>query len=239
MEKHVPMPGLGHVFLHVALCNAVARLPPETPVAMRVRMSYQQGATEYDKVVKFERGDGTQTVVEFDIRRSDYRLQLEVPKYGCSATDFLNILPDQSRTVAETLDDGPVAPPKPVELMEGTAPLSFLYVKPTFVVFPKGLACDQPIPDALPSHFNVEYDQGAYYIQMDLLGLPPEPVIALRLRTPTGLAHYIHVPVQFPPSWGGWPGDLQFNVTEDEIDGLATEKTGVLLCPKLWETSVH
>jgi hypothetical protein len=37
--------------------------------------------------------------------------------------------------------------------------------------------------------------------------------------------------------WEGWPSSIQFNVTEDMVDGLAGEATDTLLCPKLWETS--
>ncbi len=234
------MNGLAHVFLHVNLCNAVARAAPQTTIAMHVRMSYRVGGTEFDKVFTFPRGDGTQAVLEFDVRRSVYRLQIDAPKYKCAAADFLDILADQSRNVTETLTDDPTAQASPMELMEGTAPISFLYVKPTFVLFDKTLTCNQPVPPPLPSHINVEYDQGAYYLQMDLERAATDaPVVALRLRTPTGTAHYVRVPVQFPASWGGWPGDLQFNVSEDEIDGLATEKVDVLLCPKLWETSVR
>jgi hypothetical protein len=34
-----------------------------------------------------------------------------------------------------------------------------------------------------------------------------------------------------------WPADVRFDVSEDMVDALATEKTDVLLCPKLWATS--
>ena len=44
------------------------------------------------------------------------------------------------------------------------------------------------------------------------------------------------MPVKLPP-YTGWPATIQFNITEDMIDELATEKTGVLLCPKIWGTS--
>ena len=232
---------LDHLFLHVALCSAVARATPDTSVAMRVRLSYQQGGDEVDKVVTFARGYDTQTVVELDVPRNTYRLQLDVPKFKCSVSDFVDALADHNRTVTETLVDGPPAPP-PVALMDGAAPMSFVYVKPTFVVFDKGLACNQPITTPLPSHINVVYDQTAYYVSlyMDPAADPSaQQVVALRLRTPTGLAHYVHVPIPFPMPWGGWPYVVHFPVSEDMIDSLATEKTDTLLCPKLWESSAH
>ncbi len=232
---------LQHIFLHVGLCTAVARAAPDATIAMHLRMSYRVGGDEIDKVVTFARGYDPQTVVEFDIPRSMYRLQLDVPKYKCSTSDFIDVLADHNRTIAETLVDEPPAPPAPVVVMDGAAPTSFLYLKPTFVLFEKGLACNQPITTPLPSHINVEYDQGAYYVWLYTDPAPAETpvVVALRLRTPTGSAHYVHVPIPFPTPWGGWPNTIRFDVTEDMVDGLATEKTDTLLCPKLWETSVR
>ncbi len=231
---------LAHIFLHVGLCSAVARLDPSTVVAMRVRMSYRVGGDEIDKVVRFTRGEAQQTVVEFDIRRSTYRLLLETPKYGCTASDFIDVLPDQNRTITETLADGPPAPPAPVVLFDGAAPLSFGYVKPTFTVFDKTTVCNKPVGTPLPAKFDVEYDQGGYYVWLhedpSLEGQGPL-VVALRLRTTTGLAHYVNLPVPFPQQWGGWPGSVRFDITEDMVDDLATEKTDVLLCPKMWGTS--
>jgi hypothetical protein len=231
---------LSHIFLHVGLCNAVASAAPDTTIAMHVVMSYRVGGNEIDKTVTFPRGDDTQTVVELDVPRSIYLLQLDVPKYRCSTSDFVEVLGEQNRTIAETLIDGPKAPPAPVELFAGTAPLSFLYVKPTFVAFDKSVVCNGPIAQPIPTHANVEYDQGAYYV-----GLYEDPTIAahgpltvaLKLRTTTGLAHYVRLPIPFPQPWLGFPASVRFNVTEDMIDGIATEKTDTLLCPKMWETS--
>jgi len=233
---------MAHVFLHVGLCNAVANLPPDAEVAMRVRMAYRVGGTEVDKVFKFARGDGPQTVVEFDVPRGAYRLQLEVPKYRCAGSDFLFMIPDRDRNISETLGDGPPTEPPPVLLMNGTAPVSFLYVKPTFVLFDKTVACNQPVGAQLPFKNSVEYDQGSYYVALhpDSSLEPHQPVVlALRLRTPTGNAHYVRVPVALPLQWGGWPSTINLNVSEDMIDGLATEKVDTLLCLKFWETSVH
>ena len=209
---------------------------------MHVQMAYRIGEPELDKVYRFARGDGSVTVIEFDVPRGVYRLALNVPKYGCATTDYLDFLPDHERTINETLVDGPPGPPKPVFLMEGAAPLSFQYVKPTFVLFDKTLVCNQPIDTPIPSHFSAEYDQGAYHVWLysdPTIEAHAPAVVALRLRTPTGTAHYVRVPITFPTPWAGWPSNIQFDVTEDMIDGLTSEKVDTLLCPKLWETSAH
>jgi hypothetical protein len=38
--------------------------------------------------------------------------------------------------------------------------------------------------------------------------------------------------------FSGWPNVYMMNVSEDMVDGLATEKVDTLLCPKVWTTSV-
>jgi hypothetical protein len=236
------MVGMAHVFLHVGLCNAIANTPPDTQIAMRVKMSYAVGGAQIDKVFRFARGDEPQTVVEFDVPRGEYRLQLDVPKYGCSGSDYLFMLPDRDRNIAETLKDGPATEPPPGLLMDGTAPISFLYTKPTFVLFDKSVACNQPVTPPLPFESEVEYDQGSYYVRLhpDASLEPHQPVVvALRLRTPTGSAHYVRIPIAFPMRFGGFPNSIELNVSEDMIDGLATEKLDTLLCLKFWETSVH
>jgi hypothetical protein len=233
---------LEHIFLHVGLCTAIARANPDAPIAMRVQMAYQQGGDEIDKVVRFTRGYDSQTVVEFDVPRNTYLLQLDVPKYKCATSDFIDVLSDLNRTVTETLTDGPPSPPLPVVIMDGAAPTSFLYAKPTLAIFGKGLACNQPITTPLTTHANVEYDLSAYYVSLYLdptLDPAEQLVVALKLRTPTGLAHFVHVPIPFPVPWTGWPDTIHFQVSEDMIDGLATEKTDTLLCLKLWESSTH
>lgn len=260
-----------HVFLHVNLCAAVARAATAALVPLRVKLTDRVGGVEFERTVRVGRSDGSQTVVEFDVHRGIYRLRLDAPNTGCAAADYLDFLPDRSRTIVETLTSGPLAASAPVVLLDGTAPLSFLYVKPTFAFFAGGLACNQPVGTPLAVRSTAEYDQGAYHVSLysDFLrdqpsgavagsggltassgpaaGVSPEPagsrapsvVVTLRLRTPTGLAHYVRVPIAFPVPWTGWPSHVQFNITEEMIDGLATDKTDTLLCPKLWETRVH
>jgi len=232
------MDGLAHIFLHVGLCGSVARLPESTAVPVHVVMAYAHGDPPYDKKLTIPRGDGTEWVIEFDVPRAEYHVTVDVPKYKCASSSFAQVFADQNRKIDVTLSEAP-PPELPVLLLDGTAPTSFLYLKPTYVLFETGLKCDDPVTTQLPTHIDVDYDQGAYYMTMFASPQPPPlaPVFAIRLRTPTGLAHYVRLPIKLPSLVGGWPSNIQFNISEDMIDGLATDKTGVLLCPKIWGTS--
>ena len=234
------MLGLSHVALQIALCNSASKLPPGSVIPIRVRMAYPVGDPEIDKTFKVTSDDGNQAFVEFDIRQGQYRMLVEAPKLGCSASKFLSVLKDLNRKVPVTLAEGPLDPPRPQLLMEGTAPLSFLYTKPTYVLIDKSVACNAPITTPKPVPIDYEYDQGAYYLWMygDAALESENPTIALRLRTPTGLAHYVRVGLPYSEIRPGWPGSLHFDISEDMIDAFATEKTDTLLCPKLWETKV-
>ncbi|HMD02756.1 MAG TPA: hypothetical protein VKG44_07295 [Candidatus Baltobacteraceae bacterium] len=233
------MPGLSHIFLHVVFCSAIAHTPLGTTTPMHVQMVHHNGAIEFDKVYNVTH-NGPDTVVEFDIQDGVYRLQIVTPKYPCSRTDFLDVLPELNRNVSEKLDDGPPLPPLPVFLLEGTAPVSFQYLRPTFVLFDKSLACNQPVTTPLAVRNTVEYDQGAFHVWLytDPATEAMTPVLALRLTTPTSTAHYIRIRFPFPQPWGGWPNNYRLNISEEMVDSLATEKVDTLLCPKIWQTSV-
>ena len=132
------------------------------------------------------------------------------------------------------------SPPLVPMLFGGSAPPSFLYVHPAFVLLDKSVACNQPVGDLPPVHSDVENDQDGFYQWMYADAPYDKPAaIALALRTPTHQTHYVRVPVEFPPPPSSWPEVLQFNVTQDEIDALATKPTGVLLCERLFETTVR
>ena len=237
------MLGMSHVILHLGLCSAVARLGPEATVDMRVRFAYRgAGGNALDKPIRFTRGTEAETVFETDVPRGTFLFEAAVPKYGCAVRDFLDFIPDHDRTVSEKLEDVPQPPPAML-LLTGTAPQSFQYVRPTFVLFDGAQQCDKPVGTPLPSQIAVQNERDAYYVQMRFTppassqSPPPQDVVALRLRTPTGLHHYIRVKLPFPPPWGGWPGTITFDVRDDELASLATEPAEVLLCPKLWSTS--
>jgi hypothetical protein len=169
-----------------------------------------------------------------------YALQLQAPKYGCSASDYLFFIGGQTRSITERLNDASTAAARKPMLLSGTAPQSFLYVQPTFVLFNKSqVTCNKPVGQPLPTDAVVENDQDSYYVELyaDPSAAYGSQQLALRLRTPTHQYHYVRIPIAFPAPWGGWPMNVILNITEDMVDGLATEPTDTLLCPKMWETS--
>jgi hypothetical protein len=233
--------GLSHIFLHVGLCNAAIQATQiDTPIPIHVTMRFQRGDPFLDKTFTVPRGNAGDANVEFDVSQGQELIAVEIPKYRCSGRDVLTILGDRNRKVTENLVDGVDPRPLPDLLFSGTAPLAFLYTtKPTFVALDKNVTCKTPIGKPLPVKITASYDQGAYYLEHfpDADLADQQPVFALRLATPTGLAHYIHLPIPAPQG-GGWPETIDMNVTEDMVDEVATEPTDTLLCPKLWRTTV-
>ncbi len=234
------MLALAHVILHVGLCGAIARAAPGTPVELRVHLSDRTGRLQVNRVFRIERGDEDEAIVELDSAFGIYGLDLEAPKYRCATSDYLFFIAGHDRSISEKLSDAPVPrPPRPV-LLSGTAPQSFLYVQPTFVLFDKSqVTCNKPVPTPLSTQILVENDQDAYYawLTSDPSASPGTQQLALRLRTPTHQYHFVRVPIPFPIPWTGWPQSIQFNVTEDMLDALAGDPVDTLLCPKLWQTS--
>lgn len=231
---------LSHVVLHVNFCSAIARTAADTTIALRVRLADRLGKTELDRVYRVERGEETEAVVEFDSAFGIYSLDVEAPKYRCSASDYLFFIAGLDRSVTEKLSDAPAPPPLKPVLLSGAAPQSFLYVQPTFVLFDKSqVACNKPLPQPLPTNVSVENDQDGYYASFyaDPSAAPGSEQLALRLRTPTHQYHYVRIPIAFPIPWAGWPTSIQLNVTEDMVDGVATDPVDTLLCPKMWRTS--
>lgn len=234
------MLALAHVILHVGLCNAIARTAPTTGIALHVRVSDRIGRPQIDRTYRVERGDEDEAIVEFDNAFGIYSLDVQAPKYRCSASDYLFFISGYDRSVTEKLSDAPAPPPPKPVLLSGTAPQSFLYVTPTFVLFNKPqVACNKPLPQPLITNIVVENDQDAYYAWLypDASAAPGSQQLALRLRTPTHQYHYIRLPIRFPVPWTGWPTSIQFNVTEEMVDALASDPVDTLLCPRLWETS--
>lgn len=235
------MVGFAHVALHVALCRAAARVKPQTPIAIHARVADRIGRPQVDQVYRLERGYGDQTVVEFDVARGVYHLQISVPKYRCTGSDFVAFLPDHNRSITERLSEGSYTGTLPL-LLNGTLPTAFLYAEPTFVIFEKGSACNKPVGDPLPFHVNVENDSDAYYAQLysdATIEARGSVLLALRLKTAAGQYHYIRVPMTFPRGPGRWPEDLQLSVQEDYLDTLATEPVDTLLCPKFSKVTVQ
>ena len=217
----------------------MARAKPDTTFSMRVQVSDRRDNVRVEKTFTFDRGYDDEKVVEFDVPQGTYRLRAQVAKYACSAESFEQFLPDRDRSISLRLSDLAAAPLIPL-LLVGLAPQSFLYVHPTFVLLDKSSVCNKPVGSQLPSHIDLENDQDAYYAW--LYSDPPNNQpgqLALQLRTPTHQYHYVRVPIPFPPPPSRWPSIIQFDVSQDMVDELATEPTDTLLCPKLWETKVY
>lgn len=231
---------LAHVVLHIGFCRAIARAPETAQIAARVRLTDRIGRTEFERTFRFERGDQNEAVVEFDNAFGVYRLDVAVPHYGCSATDYVYFIAGHDRSIAEALSGEPGTLRAMPVLLSGSAPQSFLYLQPTFVLFDKSRAvCKQPVPETLQTDIVVENDQDSYYAWLYADPQTPDGSLqlALRLRTPTHQYHYVRIPMQFPIPRSGWPESITLDVTEDMADGLATEPTNTLLCPKMWKTS--
>jgi hypothetical protein len=232
------IPG-AHIALHLGMCNAMLNVPESRPIVAHVRTVDRLNHPHVDQDVTFQRYGQQSGEIEFNSPQGLYEIQVAVPQYRCYAVDWLFVIADHNRTINEQLTDGSPVVPHPM-LMDGTAPQSFLYLNPTYVLFPKDTACDKPVPDPLPAKVTIENDQDSFYVGIysdpTLVAQGPETV-ALRLDTATGDNHYIRLKIPFPEPWDGMPMQVQFNVTDDEVDWLSTQPTGVLLCPRLFRTS--
>jgi hypothetical protein len=208
-----------HIALHLGLCNAMLKMPAESSTMIHVRMTDRINRPHVDQDFSLKRYTDSTAPIEFDAPPGLYQIVISAPQYRCSAADFLYIIDQHNRTITEQLSDGIAHQQQPV-LLDGIAPQSFLYLSPTYVLFDKTTQCDKPVPDPIPS-----------------LAPHAPMVMALQLQTPTGDNHYIRIKVPFPIPWDGGPEQIQFNVTDNEIDWLSGQPTGVLLCPKLFKTS--
>jgi len=237
------MIGMAHAVLQVGLCSAIARQRPETVVTAQVRLVDRRNTPRFDRQFRFERGDDDNPkVLEFDAPQGTYRLDVTVPKYGCASSQYLTFISELDRSIDVLLSAGRTARTEPL-LIDGASPQSFSYVQPTFVLLDKNAtACNKPVGETVPFQVDVENDQDAYYASLyaDPSLAARQPLqLALRLRTPTHQYHYVRVPIPFPMPWAGWPSNVRFDVTQDEIDGLASQPVDTLLCLHLWETKVY
>lgn len=230
---------MSHVILHLGLCSAMLKRSPQTDIPIHIRLVDRGGQKHVDETVHTMRGYESTVTVAFDTYQGEFAMMLNAPKYGCSGFDWIHVLPQRDRLINEQLVDGQAPRTQPM-LMEGTAPASFLYLQPTYVLFDKSAQCNKPVPGPIPMHLTIENDQDSFYLWLypdaSLYQRGPE-ILAMQLQTATGEEHYIRLKVPFPPPWQGWPDDITFNIKEDDADYLATQPTGVLLCPKLFETS--
>jgi hypothetical protein len=228
-----------HLVLHLGLCGAMQNVPSGTTIPVQVRLVDDHGNKRVDTQLSFKHYANSNGEIEFDAPAGEYMLQLVSVPYRCSDADWLYVINEHNRVIDEQLADGMAQIPRPM-LLDGTAPQSFLYLQPTYVVLDKGIQCGQPVPDPIPVKVRLENDEDSFYVWIDQ---PKElydrggAQIALQMQTPTGEAHFIRLKIPYPATWGGFPDNIQFNATVDEADWLSGQPTGVLLCPKLFRTS--
>jgi len=231
--------GLEHIILHVGLCNAVARLAPQTTVAMRVVRSDRIDRVVDDRMVRFQRGTGNDARVEFDSSWGTFRIAMTVPKYGCNGVDFIDILQDHDRNMNTTLVDGPANAVAPV-LVVGSLPVSFAYTQPKVLMFPATLRCNGLVSGAQTDGIDNQLEQDAYYSAIRTPALYHQPIavtLAIRFTDASGGYHYVRVPWKFSSGYT-WPSIGQLNVDDAFIDWAAQQTEDILLCPKFYGTSV-
>jgi hypothetical protein len=230
---------MAHVALHLTLCSAMMHAPSGTTMDVKLHATDHTGRQTYDKNFSFQRGESNQQTVEFDSLRGVFFVSLQAPKYNCNAAGFQVFLEDESRNMNVTLTQGKPQVRQPT-LLAGTAPTSFLYEQPTFVLLDKSIDCGKPVDSTLDADIETEYDSGSFH-----LWLYPTPdiikrssvTLAFKVTSSTGDDQYVRLKFPYPRPWGGWPYTLQFNLPEGVFDELATEAKGVLLCPKIYMTS--
>lgn len=217
----------------------MAGLAPQTVVPMRVVLTDRVKRVTYDKTVRFARGTGNETAVEFDSSWGTYRIEMSAPKYGCNGVDYIDILPDHDRSMNTALVDGPADPAAPV-LLAGSLPKSFASVQPTLVVFPETLRCNGLARDPQTEGVDNQVEQDAYYASMRTPSLYHQPIavtLAVRFTAPSGGFHYIRVPFRFSSGYT-WPSVGELNIDDSIIGWVAQKTQDVLLCPKYYGTSV-
>jgi hypothetical protein len=233
------MLGMTHVVLHLGLCTAALQQRPDASLPVSIRLVDQARRYPTTRVVTVPRGDETTVTVPFDSQSGIFSMDVSLPKENCHVDDFVRLIPDKNRLINEQLSDGPAPLVEPM-LLEGALPQSFLYLQPEYVFFDKSTECNKPVGDPIPVHEIVENDQDSFYVWLysDPATVAKAPlVMALQLQTATGEEHYIRLKVPFPSPWHGFPIDYQFSINEDVADGIATQPTGVLLCPRMTLTS--
>jgi hypothetical protein len=229
---------LEHIILNIGLCKAIARLTPQTNVAMRLTVTDKINRAEIDKVVHFQRGTGFSGRVEFDSSWGTYRIAMSVPKYGCTGIDFIQILPDHDRSMNTQLVDGAANGTAPV-LVLGALPQSFSYVKPAVVMFPLTLRCNAQVPDPQTSGIDNELEQDAYYAAIRTPAIYHQPLaatLAVQLQDSSGGYHYIRVPWKFGSGYT-WPSVGTLNIDDGLLDWAAQQTEDILLCPRFYGTT--
>ncbi len=232
---------LQHIVLHMALCQALARLPSQTVVPVRVVMQDRTGRAPIDQRLNFVRAFGNDGTVDFDSAWGIYRLSVEAGAKNarCSDATFLQILDGHNREVRLTLRPGVARPITPA-LVSGTLPTEFAYADPTLEMFGSDTACGKPVGTPLDTEIALQPEFDAYYAAVfPRSGTVPAGVVtAIRLTDSSGGHHYIRMPLDLAPGVLPWPEATTFNVTDGVIDYVADKPEDTLLCPRLYKTTV-
>jgi hypothetical protein len=230
---------LAHAVLHLTLCSAMMHAPTGAQMDVHLHARDNTGRQTYDKNFRFTHGESPDQTVEFDSPRGVFLITLSAPKYNCGSSNFEQFLADENRNMKETLVPGHPQPPQ-VTLLGGTAPAAFLYQQPTFVLLDKRIACNQPVDSTLDANIVGEYDSGSYHLYLyptpDIMARS-SVTLAFKITTSTGDDQYVRLKFPYPQPWHGWPYAIDFNLPDYVFDQLATDPKGVLLCPKVYETS--
>lgn len=232
------MPAVAHIVMHLSLCSAMAHSPSGTAMQVTMHAVDHTGRLTFDRNFSVVHGESDIETVDFDAPYGTYRVKISAPKFGCNAGDYLVIRPPHERNVKETLVQGPPTWPQPTILL-GTAPQAFLYAQPTFVLLDAKTECGQEVDQTLPANITVEYDPDSFFVNIYRMPdqAPESRIVALQISSATGDYQYVNLKVKYPDPWDGWPQQIQFNLHENALDGLATMDKGVLLCPKLYKTT--
>ena len=230
---------IAHAVFHLTMCASIAKLPANTPVDIAIHAVDETGRQKYDENFRFERGMSDVHSVDFDTPRGTFKILVSAPKYNCSGGDYYMFITDHTRNINMTLAEGPPDFGKPF-LVGGTAPESFSYANPTFVLLDKSVVCDKPIGDPIPLTIRTEAESDGYYLW---LYSTPDLVkrgnvqLALQLGSSTGENHYVRLRFPFPQPWDGWPISLQFDLPDNIFDVLAPKPADTLICLPLRRTS--
>jgi hypothetical protein len=227
---------LSHLAFHIAFCKALERLPQKQPVTMAMRLVDPDNRTAFEQTIHFRRSIDDETDIETDVPRGVYAYVVRVPREDCSAQGFIMVLPNADRDVAIQLRKGFERKPAPL-LVSGATPVSFAYVKPTFVLFPGNAECGKPIPAPLNAAIQTQYSPGSYYttISWNAARYGRNVIPAVDLTDASGGHHYVRVRVG-PPVVPFFPSVNTFDVGDDLIDMAAGKPEDTLICVRMMKT---
>jgi hypothetical protein len=228
--------------MHLALCNAAARLSPQAQLPVRVVATDRIDRDAVDQTTRVPRYEGNDAVTEFDIPWGIYRtvVTMRAGKTTCSSAMFLSVLPDHNRSITVHLQDVPVPQPAPV-ILQGSAPVEYAYTNPAVVFFDKNTKCNDPVGTPIDVQEDVETDDDAYYstVYPTLSLFQQRPTLAVRLKDTRGGYHYVHLPSNFLTFSRKFANLGQFDITDDLIQYLADKPEDTLICIKAYETTTE